>query len=352
MLPDWAPNLHPLVVHFPISLLAAAALVDVIGLFWRSSRGMRMGAVVLYAAGAVGALAAYVTGNQAAETVVMPTEAIVTLNTHQDLAFYTLIFFGTFALVRIVLAILRPDPSMAFRIPVVVVGILGQVLVWQTGEQGGRLVFEHGVGVAAVQEMDRELRSLRLHVQPGGGGPSPIPGGGYEWAVGPGADEAFQEAFRFVAGAAEWLSPRVEQTEAGYALALTSAGETVMFVAGEDLAAVDAEVEVDLSDFSGSLALVHHVHGRDSYHYLSLADRATLGRVAAGTDESMGGAVVSVDGWTTLRVTGDRGHFYGYVDQATVAHGHSRHPDPGPAGLRIEGEGTLRLRRLAMRPLM
>ena len=31
LVPAWAPNIHPLLVHFPIALLYAAAAVDLVG---------------------------------------------------------------------------------------------------------------------------------------------------------------------------------------------------------------------------------------------------------------------------------------------------------------------------------
>lgn len=351
MIPDWAPNLHPLVVHFPISLLFAAALVDVIGLFSRAQRGLRTGAVVLYVAGAAGALASYITGNRAAESVDVPTEAIATLNTHQDLALYTLLFFAAYAIGRVALFVIKPDLTLALYGPIVLLGIGGQLLVWQTGEYGGRLVFEHGIGVAPVEELSRELRIHQRREQAAAASPTPLEGGGYRWTVGPGAEEAFDAFFRVVDGARENVSVSVSTENDGHVLSLDVHGSPVLLVGGERLENVDAEMEIDPSELQGSVALVHNVVDAQSYHFLRIDDAAViLGRVADAAEETMSAASLTpADRWTTLRATAHAGHFYGYVDGETVGHGHSVHPSAGTAGLRIDGEGRVRLRRIEVR---
>ena len=60
--PDWAPNIHPLVVHFPIALLIAAVVVDLISLLMHQRKGLRDAATWLYCAGAAVAIIAYFTG--------------------------------------------------------------------------------------------------------------------------------------------------------------------------------------------------------------------------------------------------------------------------------------------------
>jgi hypothetical protein len=91
---------------------------------------------------------------------------------------------------------------------------------------------------------------------------------------------------------------------------------------------------------------VHNVIDERNYHFLRLGERLVQGRVVDGREEELGYGERRTDGWTTLRATGDRGHFYAYEDGRTVAHGHSATPPPGLAGLRIEGTGELRLRRI------
>ena len=59
LVPDWAPNIHPLLVHFPIALLCAAAAVDVVGWAFRRNRQLRQLATLLYVLGTGGAIVAW-----------------------------------------------------------------------------------------------------------------------------------------------------------------------------------------------------------------------------------------------------------------------------------------------------
>src|SRR5690606_9635265 len=147
-LPDWAPNVHPLVIHFPIALLVSAVLVDLASLFTRRWPGVQFAAIVLYAAGAAGALVAFLTGRAAADAIDLPTRAVATLDEHANLAEATLWFFGIYALIRLATLWSKPARSrLVFHVPLFLVGFGGLYLLYQTAEHGGELVYAHGIGV-------------------------------------------------------------------------------------------------------------------------------------------------------------------------------------------------------------
>jgi uncharacterized membrane protein len=348
MLPDWAPNVHPLIVHFPIALLFAAFAVDVVSVAWRLG-GIRIAAVALYVAGAVGAAASYVTGNQAAESVTIPTEAIAAVNEHQDAALLVLIFFGIYATLRFALVALRVRPSVAVHALVTLLAGAGLYLVWLASESGGRLVFQYGIGVLAVETLTRELED-RSGPPPGeDAGPIEGEAGGWTWHIRPRSAEAFAAGFTFIEGSPDQLHVAVADTEDGDVLVLHPTGSPVMFVTGGALDGVDLRAVLDASDLAGSVTLVHNVQDERNYHFLRLGTRLAQGRVVAGREEILASGDRRVAGWTTIRATGNRGHFYAYEDGRTVAHGHSAQPAAGRAGLRIEGTGELRLRHLEAR---
>ena len=149
LVPDWAPNIHPLLVHFPIALLCAAVAVDVVGWAFRRNKPLRQAATLLYVLGTAGAVAAYVTGRAASQTIWFPGMAQAVLRQHWDWALRTVWFFGIVTVVRLVL--LRPsrrDPGHAIVAAFALVGLVGIGLLLETGDRGGRLVYQHGVGTA------------------------------------------------------------------------------------------------------------------------------------------------------------------------------------------------------------
>ena len=147
VIPDWAPNAHPLIVHFPLALLCTAVALDFAAWALRRNQPLRQTATVLYVLGTVGAVAAYVTGRTASETVWLPGMAHALVAQHWDWALRTVWFFAVLAVTRVVLLrSSRGVPSHVVLATFALAGLVGLGLLIETGDRGGRLVFQHGVG--------------------------------------------------------------------------------------------------------------------------------------------------------------------------------------------------------------
>jgi uncharacterized membrane protein len=147
LVPDWAPNIHPLLVHFPIALLITAVGLDVAGWVRRRNRPLRQAATLLYVLGTGAAVAAYFTGRAASQAIWLPGMAHAVVKEHWDWAFRTVWFFAIVTGLRLVL--LRPtrrDPGHVIVAALALAGLLGIGLLLETGDRGGRLVYRHGVG--------------------------------------------------------------------------------------------------------------------------------------------------------------------------------------------------------------
>ena len=147
VVPPWAPNLHPILVHFPIAWLIAALAVDIVSLVLSRARWTHTTSAALYTAGAVSAWATYLSGRQAAAGVLMPGMAQPVFLDHWNWALATTTYFTVVGAVRLAIAIKGRESTFALRAAGAAVGLGGLLLLVHTGEQGARLVFEHGVGV-------------------------------------------------------------------------------------------------------------------------------------------------------------------------------------------------------------
>lgn len=141
------PNAHPLFVHFPIALLIAVLVLDLVVLFARKERlTVCTGALLLLAA--LGAAAALVTGflAEGSAEAMPPDEArSETLEHHQTAAIAVLVL-------TIALAVWRAAARMEYppgRLRWLYLALLAAacVLVSVAGHLGGALVYVHGVGV-------------------------------------------------------------------------------------------------------------------------------------------------------------------------------------------------------------
>src|SRR5688572_32118099 len=90
LIPSWAPNFHPLVIHFPIVLVMTAAVVDLVDVAFERSPWLQAATTTLYVAGALSLVVAYLTGVQAAATVLIPGMAHPVIAEHRQWALVTM----------------------------------------------------------------------------------------------------------------------------------------------------------------------------------------------------------------------------------------------------------------------
>jgi len=147
LIPNWAPNVHPLVIHFPIVLVMAAAVVDLVDVAFERSVWLRAATTTLYITGALSLIVAFLTGLQAQGTVLIPGMAYPVLAEHRQWALITMSYCIVVAALRLVM--LRGDGarSRKRRLALLGIGLVSVVLVQQTAERGARLVYEYGTGI-------------------------------------------------------------------------------------------------------------------------------------------------------------------------------------------------------------
>ncbi len=365
LVPEWAPNVHPMFVHFPIALLFTAVLVDFLALVVRPWRWLRPAAVTLYAIGAISAVVTYFTGQAAADSVMLSAEAQTVLTDHADLAWWTVWFFGLYVLVRLGTALYRKTRgSLAVHVALFLLGLGGLYLPWQTAEHGSMMVYRYGVGLQAAEienPVQHEHDEHDAATEQGGSaaaeeqasGLEVSENGSWQWDAGAQAPEALKSSFTWLTGEAAQLRPETQSSEdRGRVLALQAQGRPAMFVVGESLASIQADAALNLSGFDGTLMLVHHVQDTENYDFLAL-ENGTMrqGRVRQGQTTVFDEGSFNQEGWLSVRVVSDRTHFRGYAGDQMIVHGHGDAPEPGPVGLRIEGTGTVLLGRLDVQAL-
>jgi uncharacterized membrane protein len=164
-LPEWAPNLHPMLVHFPIVLLIIAVLFDLAALIFKKYNWLRFTADLLYILGGLAAIITYLSGKQAASSVHIPSAAYPTLSTHADWALKTVIFFAVYALSRLYLSQKKYTQRGVIPLLLFFVGLAGIYLLVETGGHGAELVFRYGVGVQAEENSGNQLEKMQPQIE-------------------------------------------------------------------------------------------------------------------------------------------------------------------------------------------
>ncbi len=355
LIPEWAPSIHPMLVHFPLAILSIAILFDFISFFLpRKQKWWTPEATAfLYGIGAATAIVVYYTGLAAADIVFLPPEAQSVLNTHADWALWTIWFYGIYALARILAVWRTPaEYSRGLHITFFVLSFAGFFLLYQTGDNGARMVFEHGVGVQAADSEDQnEPAAETKEAIPGETSYDITENGDWSWNIQGGAVKVLQEQFHFLTGSTDELNAEAVQTEGdSYVLQFSGDDLNGFFVSHNSYQNVQVDYYVDLSSFKGTVTLANHVKNADNYDYVLITSNGTVeqGRMKNGQAEVFEKGTTDPSRSLFVRTVVNGTHFRGYIDKEMIVHGHGDEPEPGNIGLKLEGSGTLLLEQMEL----
>jgi len=153
-------KLHPAIVHFPVALLASAALFAVISLF-RKSDFFKIAAFWNLLLGVTGAIAAVLTGLIEEQNLVHNEEV------HQILVKHKFSGFAIMILSQILLTwywIRKNKFSRNEYVLWVSSLVIGTAMIIYQGYLGGRMVFDKGAGVKPMElQMQKEGGSPGSH---------------------------------------------------------------------------------------------------------------------------------------------------------------------------------------------
>lgn len=345
MTPDWIPNIHPLIVHFPIALLVVAVLFDVARLFFKNQSWLFNTVIALYSAGTVGLIASFLSGRNAVDTVSISGDAVSVVTTHEDWALYTLIYFSLFTILRLWTWWKNFEVKQWVTIGFITLSFTGIGLLWYTGDLGTQLVYKHGVAVGEIDQLEQRIETLENDLAAFREDASPVinEDGAWIWRIGTGADQALTESFTTIE--AQNISAETIREDGRFHLELTSSGESSFFIVDNILSSVEGRVELNASDFNGNFMLVHHYQNPENYQFLKLEESNLIqGRVENGSENIFQSDSIDASSWMTLRVTKDGQHFYGYKDGQTIIHSHADEMEAGKTGFALAGSGVLKIR--------
>ncbi len=354
ILPDWAPNIHPMIIHFPLVLLIIAVLFDALGLIIKKSKQAaeiswpEKSALVLYLFGTITLIAAFLTGRAAEDGLNVPSHAIPALTDHADWAEITLWFFIVYTVIRFT-ALFVFKSKRLIVIPIVLIGFVGIYFLYQTGNKGAKLVFGYGLGTGNIASEDiKNIDTASDEILPDESFTIDIDG---SWAL-LASDYTIEELknkFDWVKNSFDDLTPMFD--ESNNALMFHPSDE-VMFIQKNEFGSLEMKVNINLDDFNGELELIHHYTDNNNYDYLKIGNgKIALARKSNGQVRVFEEGSYIEKGWIEVKKISDRTHFRGYVNEKMIVHGHGSEPKTGSSGMLIKGQGSFLIKKFIVKSI-
>ncbi|MCW9705758.1 DUF2231 domain-containing protein [Fodinibius salsisoli] len=353
LIPEWAPNIHPILVHFPIAIILIAVLMDLLNFFLPNKWWDDLKSTILYSIGAVSGIAAYYTGTLAANSVFLLSGAQSVLNEHADWALWTVWFFGIYALLRIQLQWYQNMDQKMIRIGLFVIALPGVFFLYETGDHGAQMVFGYGAGTGQLVEQQSAASVSMDSLKQRESIFTVSDNGNWSWAIGPNGVGTLLSRFQWLEGSASELQPNVVNNGNNHLLKVSVDSTSNFFVGKDSFQNVQVDYYLNLSDFNGEVSLVNHVQDAQNYNYVTLSSEGTIsqGRVSEGNREVFAEESYSASGMLFIRTVGNGTHFRGYINKEMAVHGHGNAPEAGSVGLRINGGGTVLIDRISLTQL-
>ena len=349
LVPDWAPNIHPIIVHFPLVLLIIAVLFDLAGLALTKFDWIKKSALLLYFLGTIAAAIAFITGNEASNIIDIPANAFSAVNEHADWAEITLWFFSIYTIVRLSIGIFFKSLKKVFVVPIVLVGLLGIYFLYQTGDHGAQLVFGYGLGTGNLTKQKEQINNTEGKEQISDSTIIVNKDGSWVLTADEGIIKILSEKFKWIEGSLEGLSPMFDPNKS--VLMFHKVPESI-FVYENKLKGVQVTAKINIDDFNGQLELIHHFIDKNNYDFLGLKDgEISLSRKSKGQIKTFEKDKFQSNGWLEIKDVSEGTHFRGYVNNKMVVHGHGNKPEPGSVGIRIYGDGSIYLSSVEVQTL-
>lgn len=348
LVPDWSPNIHPMIVHFPIVLLLLAVLLDISGLLLKKFNWVEKSALLLYILGTIAAAAAFFTGRAAFDSIDIPANVIPAINEHADWAEITLWFFIAFTVIRFSLLFFSSIKKIVL-ITIVLIGLIGTYFVYQTAEHGAKLVFGYGLGTANITNEESEKKKVSQNEVITDSSFTNTLNGSWNLKAAPDINKILSEKFNWIEGSPDLLNVMYDT---GSKSLMLHSKNSALFLKGNKISSVQATTELKIDDFSGNLELIHHYSDSNNYDFLGIKSneislaRKTNGKIIIFEKDNFGNK-----GWIELKVISDKTHFIGYINNKMIVHGHGSEPKPGSVGIKLSGNGIIFIRNIDVQSL-